>query len=169
MWKAAPALAAGNVMVLKPSEETPLSVLKLAEIFTEAGLPAGVFNVVQGDYRVGQMLTAHPHIAKISFTGEVGTGKTVMAASDSSLKSVTMELGGKSPMIIFDDCKLDDAVSAAMVPTFILRAKCVPRARVIYSHSHQLIRQMVQKAVTGWVFNSRVPDHPDIPASVTVR
>lgn len=75
MWKSAPALAAGNAMVFKPSEETPLSAIKLAEIYTEAGVPDGVFNVVQGDYRVGQMLSRHPEIAKVSFTGECGTGK----------------------------------------------------------------------------------------------
>lgn len=100
MWKSAPALAAGNAMIFKPSEETPLSALKLAEIFTEAGLPDGVFNVLQGDHRVGQMLTAHPDIAKVSFTGESGTGKLVMADSAKTLKQVTMELGGKSPMIV---------------------------------------------------------------------
>lgn len=97
MWKAAPALAAGNAMVFKPSEETPLSALKLAELFTQAGVPDGVFNVVQGDYRVGQMLTAHPEIAKVSFTGESGTGKKVMADSAATLKPVTMELGGNRP------------------------------------------------------------------------
>lgn len=75
MWKSGPALAAGNAMIFKPSEETPLTAMKLAEIFTEAGLPDGVFNVVQGDYRVGQALTRHPQIAKVSFTGESGTGK----------------------------------------------------------------------------------------------
>ncbi|MCG7586606.1 aldehyde dehydrogenase family protein, partial [Photobacterium sp. OFAV2-7] len=101
MWKSAPALAAGNAMVFKPSEETPLSVLKLAEIFTEAGVPDGVFNVVQGDYRVGQMLSRHPDIAKVSFTGESGTGKKVMADAAGTLKDITMELGGKSPLIVF--------------------------------------------------------------------
>ncbi|MDW1988284.1 aldehyde dehydrogenase family protein, partial [Vibrio sp. 811] len=103
MWKSAPALAAGNAMIFKPSEETPLTALKLAEIYSEAGLPDGVFNVVQGDYRVGQMLTAHPDIAKVSFTGESGTGKVVMGDSAKTLKQVTMELGGKSPLIVFDD------------------------------------------------------------------
>ena len=78
-WKSAPALAAGNAMIFKPSEVTPLSALKLAEIYTEAGVPAGVFNVVQGDGRVGAMLAEHPRIAKISFTGGVETGKKVMA------------------------------------------------------------------------------------------
>ncbi|MDX1787813.1 MAG: aldehyde dehydrogenase family protein, partial [Psychrobacter sp.] len=84
MWKAAPALAAGNAMIFKPSEVTPLTALKLAEIFTEAGLPDGVFNVVQGDYKVGEALTQHPDIAKVSFTGGVPTGKKVMASAASS-------------------------------------------------------------------------------------
>ncbi|WP_413521198.1 betaine-aldehyde dehydrogenase [Psychrobacter glacincola] len=119
MWKAAPALAAGNAMIFKPSEVTPLTVLKLAEIFTEAGLPDGVFNVVQGDYKVGEALTQHPDIAKVSFTGGVPTGKKVMAsAAVSSLKDVTLELGGKSPLIIFDDADIDTAADIAMMANF---------------------------------------------------
>lgn len=134
MWKSAPALAAGNVMIFKPSEETPLSALKLAEIFSEAGVPDGVFNVVQGDYRVGQMLTAHPDIAKVSFTGESGTGKAVMADSARSLKSVTMELGGKSPLIIFDDAQLDQAVSAAMVANFYTQGEVCTHGTRVFVH-----------------------------------
>ncbi|EKO3921722.1 betaine-aldehyde dehydrogenase [bacterium 19MO03SA05] len=134
MWKSAPALAAGNAMIFKPSEETPLSVLKLAEIFTQAGLPDGVFNVVQGDARVGQMLTAHPEIAKVSFTGESGTGKAVMADSAKTLKSVTMELGGKSPLIIFDDAKLDQAVSAAMTANFYTQGEVCTHGTRVFVH-----------------------------------
>jgi len=119
MWKAAPALAAGNAMIFKPSEVTPLTALKLAEIFTEAGLPDGVFNVVQGDYKVGEALTQHPDIAKVSFTGGVPTGKKVMAsAASSSLKDVTFELGGKSPLIIFEDADIDTAADIAMMANF---------------------------------------------------
>ena len=119
MWKAAPALAAGNAMIFKPSEVTPLTALKLAEIFTEAGLPDGVFNVVQGDYKVGEALTQHPDIAKVSFTGGVPTGKKVMAsAASSSLKDVTLELGGKSPLIIFEDADIDTAADIAMMANF---------------------------------------------------
>lgn len=136
MWKSAPALAAGNTMIFKPSEETPLTALKLAEIFTEAGLPEGVFNVVQGDYRVGQMLTAHPDIAKVSFTGEIGTGKAVMGDSAKTLKSVTMELGGKSPMIVFDDAKLDDAVSASMVANFYTQGEVCTNGTRVYVHEN---------------------------------
>jgi betaine-aldehyde dehydrogenase len=118
MWKSAPALACGNSFIFKPAELTPLTALKLAEVYTEAGLPDGVFNVVQGDYRVGQMLSRHEGIAKISLTGEVGTGKKVMADAATTLKGVTLELGGKSPIIVFDDADLDSAVSATLVANF---------------------------------------------------
>ena len=120
LWKAAPALAAGNAMIFKPSEVTPLTALKLAEIFTEAGLPDGVFNVLPGDGAgVGSALTEHPLIEKISFTGGTATGRKVMAsASSSTLKDVTMELGGKSPLIICADANLDLAADVAMMANF---------------------------------------------------
>jgi betaine-aldehyde dehydrogenase len=117
-WKAAPALACGNAMIFKPAELTPLTAVKLAEIMTEAGVPDGVFNVVQGFAETGRMLTRHPGIAKISLTGEVGTGKKVMADAAETLKHVTLELGGKSPLIVFDDASLDDAVSGALLANF---------------------------------------------------
>jgi betaine-aldehyde dehydrogenase len=118
MWKSAPALACGNAMVFKPAELTPLTALRLAEIYTEAGLPDGVFNVVHGDARVGQLLTRHRRIAKISLTGEAGTGKLVMADAATTLKHVTLELGGKSPLIVFDDADLESALSAALLANF---------------------------------------------------
>ncbi len=130
-WKSAPCLAAGNSMIFKPSEETPLSVLKLAEIYTEAGVPPGVFNVVQGDYRVGQYLSRHPSIEKISFTGECETGKKVMADASGSLKEVTLELGGKSPLIIFDDADIDNAISGALLANFYTQGEiCTNGTRV---------------------------------------
>ena len=120
LWKSAPALAAGNAMIFKPSEVTSLTTLKLAEIYTEAGLPDGVFNVLTGSGReVGTWLTEHPRIEKVSFTGGTTTGKKVMAsASSSSLKEVTMELGGKSPLIICADADLDKAADIAMMANF---------------------------------------------------
>ncbi len=118
MWKSGPALACGNAMVFKPAEITPLTAMLLAEVYTEAGVPNGVFNVVQGDGRVGQMLSRHPGVAKVSLTGEVSTGKLVMADAASTLKEVTLELGGKSPLIVFDDADLDSAVSAALLANF---------------------------------------------------
>ncbi|WP_264272257.1 betaine-aldehyde dehydrogenase [Duffyella gerundensis] len=120
LWKSAPALAAGNAMIFKPSEVTPLTALKLAEIYTEAGVPNGVFNVLPGTGPVtGQLLTEHDGIDKVSFTGGVASGKKVMAnAAGSTLKDVTMELGGKSPLIVFDDADLDLAADIAMMANF---------------------------------------------------
>ncbi|MEQ9366895.1 MAG: betaine-aldehyde dehydrogenase [Leptospirales bacterium] len=131
-WKSGPALACGNAMIYKPSELTPLSALRLAEIYTEAGVPPGVFNVVQGAAETGQLLSRHPGIAKVSFTGEVSTGKRVMAdAALSNLKEVTMELGGKSPLIIFADANLDSAVSAALLANFYTQGEiCTNGTRV---------------------------------------
>ena len=118
LWKSAPALACGNTFIFKPAELTPLSAIKLAEIYDEAGLPPGAFNVVQGDGRVGRLLSRHPRIAKISLTGEVGTGKKVMADAAETLKGVTLELGGKSPLIVFEDADFDGALATAMTANF---------------------------------------------------
>ena len=117
-WKAAPALSTGNAMVFKPSEMTPLGALKLAEIFVEAGMPAGIFNVVQGYGPVGAALATDPRIAKVSLTGSVPTGAKVYQAAAAGMKHVTMELGGKSPLIVFDDASIEDAVGAAMLGNF---------------------------------------------------
>ncbi|UWQ13059.1 betaine-aldehyde dehydrogenase [Aliiroseovarius sp. M344] len=117
-WKAAPALACGNTSVFKPSETTPLSALKVAEILMEAGAPAGVFNVVQGYGEVGAALVTDPRVAKVSLTGSVPTGKKVYAAAAAEMKHVTMELGGKSPMIVFDDANVENAVSGAILGNF---------------------------------------------------
>ncbi|WPP51996.1 betaine-aldehyde dehydrogenase [Catalinimonas niigatensis] len=134
-WKAAPALACGNVMIFKPAEVTPLSAYKLAKIFTEAGLPDGVFNVVQGDAEVGQMMTKHPAIAKVSITGEVDTGKKVMAASAATLKHVTLELGGKSPIVIFEDADLDEAVHGVMLGNFYTQGEICSNGTRVFVHA----------------------------------
>jgi betaine-aldehyde dehydrogenase len=117
-WKAAPALACGNAMLFKPAELTPLSAIRLAELFAQAGLPDGVFQVLQGYAETGRLLTRHPQIRKVSLTGEVGTGKAVMADAAASLKHVTLELGGKSPLIVFDDATVDNAVAGALLANF---------------------------------------------------
>ncbi|QEE35029.1 betaine-aldehyde dehydrogenase [Octadecabacter sp. SW4] len=117
-WKGAPALACGNTMVFKPSETTPLSALKVAEILHEAGAPAGVFNVVQGMGAVGASLVTDPRVAKVSLTGSVPTGRKVYAAAAEGIRHVTMELGGKSPLVIFDDANLEDAVGGAILGNF---------------------------------------------------
>jgi betaine-aldehyde dehydrogenase len=133
-WKSAPALACGNTMVFKPAELTPLTALKLAEVYTEAGVPDGVFNVVQGDHRTGEALVAHPGVAKVSLTGEVGTGKLVMANAAGTLKHVTLELGGKSPLIIFADADLDNAVSAALMANFYTQGEVCSNGTRVFVH-----------------------------------
>lgn len=117
-WKGAPALAFGNAMIFKPSETTPLCALKIAEIFVEAGLPPGLYNVVQGRGAVGAALVTDPRVAKVSLTGSVPTGKKVYAMAAEGVRHVTMELGGKSPLIIFDDAHLDNAVGGALMANF---------------------------------------------------
>ncbi|MCH2190384.1 MAG: betaine-aldehyde dehydrogenase [Gammaproteobacteria bacterium] len=155
-WKAGPAIAAGNSMIFKPSEETPLGALKLAEIFIDAGLPPGVFNVVQGDGEVGAWLSQAPEIAKVSFTGEVGTGRKVMASAAKSLKEVTMELGGKSPLIVFDDADLDNAVSAAMLGNFYTQGEICTNGTRVFVHDDiyddfvaRLLRRIETNIVVG--------------------
>ncbi|WP_413990289.1 betaine-aldehyde dehydrogenase [Labrys okinawensis] len=133
-WKSAPALACGNAMIFKPSEQTPLTAPYLAEAFKEAGLPDGVFNVVQGDARVGKALVAHPAIKKVSLTGEAGTGRIIMANAAKTLKHVTLELGGKSPLIVFDDAKLDNAVSGALLGNFYSAGEVCSNGTRVFVH-----------------------------------
>src|SRR5579871_2005922 len=109
-WKIAPALAAGNTVVLKPAEFTPLSALLFAEICQEAGLPAGVVNIVTGDGSTGEALVKHPHVDKIAFTGSTEVGRAIRGTTAASHKRLSLELGGKSPFIIFEDADLDSAV-----------------------------------------------------------
>ncbi len=134
-WKAAPALVCGNAMVFKPSEVTPLSALKLAEILTEAGLPDGVFNVVQGYGDVGAQLIAHPSVAKISLTGSVPTGSKVAALAGEHLKKTTLELGGKSPLIVFDDADVENAVSAAINANFYSTGQICSNGTRVFVHT----------------------------------
>jgi len=117
-WKGAPALACGNAMVFKPSETTPLCALKVAEILMEAGAPAGIYNVVQGLGAVGAALVTDARVDKVSLTGSVPTGKKVYAAAAEGMRHVTMELGGKSPIVIFDDADLENAVSGVILGNF---------------------------------------------------
>lgn len=110
-WKLGPALACGNTVVLKPAEQTPLSALYLASLIKEAGFPAGVVNVVNGLGRTaGSRLSEHPKVDKIAFTGSTLTGKAIMKAAANNLKAITLETGGKSPLLVFDDCDIDQAV-----------------------------------------------------------
>jgi len=133
-WKSAPALACGNAMVFKPAELTPLTAIKLEEIYLTAGVPPGLFQVVQGEAETGRLLSRHPSIRKISLTGEVGTGKAVMADAASTLKQVTLELGGKSPLIVFDDARLDNAVSGALLGNFYSAGEVCSNGTRVFVH-----------------------------------
>lgn len=133
-WKAAPALACGNAMVFKPSEETPLCALQIAEILVEAGAPAGLFNVVQGRGAVGAALVSDPRVAKVSLTGSVPTGARVYAAAAAGMKHVTMELGGKSPLIVFEDADLDDAVGGAILGNFYSSGQVCSNGTRVFVH-----------------------------------
>ncbi|MGH7569090.1 MAG: aldehyde dehydrogenase family protein [Gemmatimonadales bacterium] len=113
-WKVAPALAAGNTVVLKPAEFTPLTALAFAEIARAAGLPAGVLNVVTGDGESGKLLVQHPDVDKIAFTGSTEVGRIIRQATAGTGKQLTLELGGKSPFIVFDDADLDSVVEGAV-------------------------------------------------------
>jgi len=132
-WKLAPALAAGCTVVLKPAEWTPLSACLLPEIMAEAGVPDGVFNIVHGIGEVaGAALVEHPGVPLISFTGETTTGQTIMASAAGSLKSLSMELGGKSPCVIFADADLDLAVDSALFGVFSLNGeRCTAGSRIL--------------------------------------
>lgn len=133
-WKIAPALACGNAMLFKPAELTPITATMLAEVMQEAGLPDGLYNVLHGDGSVGAMLSRHPRIAKVSLTGETVTGRMVMADAAATLKQVTMELGGKSPLLVFEDADIENAVSAAMLGNFATQGEVCTHCTRVFVH-----------------------------------
>ncbi len=135
-WKAAPALAAGNAVVFKPSEQTPLTAVALAELLLAAGLPPGVLSVVQGDGSVGAAISGHDGIDKMTVTGSVPTGRAVMRAASDAPMPVTLELGGKSPVLVFDDADMDRAVDAAVMANFATQGEvCSNGTRVFVQAS----------------------------------
>ncbi|KKB34237.1 5-carboxymethyl-2-hydroxymuconate semialdehyde dehydrogenase [Bacillus thermotolerans] len=155
-WKVAPALATGNTVILKPAELSPLTANKLAEIMDQAGLPKGVFNVVHGfGETAGAALVAHPDVKAISFTGETTTGSTIIKNAADTLKKTSMELGGKSPLIVFDDADLDRALDAAVWGIFSFNGeRCTANSRV-FLHKNikdefvEKLKQRVMKIKIG--------------------
>jgi len=149
-WKLAPALAAGCTVVLKPSEITPLPELELASAIASVGLPAGVFNAVTGTGAdVGAPLVAHPGVAKVSFTGSTGVGQTVMKTATDTLKGVSLELGGKSSIIVFDDADLDLAVDLVEAGGFFNSGQmCSATSRVLVARelAPRLLARLVERA-----------------------
>ena len=132
-WKMAPALAAGNTIVIKPAEITPLSTLRIAELMQEVGIPAGVVNVVPGyGHTAGARLSAHPDVKKIAFTGSTATGRRIVEASAGNLKKVQLELGGKGPNIIFDDANIPAAIGGSAWAIFHNQGQaCIAGSRII--------------------------------------
>ena len=149
-WKVAPALACGNTVIIKPASQTPLTALALAEVAQEAGLPPGVLNVITGPgSKVGQMIVEHPGIDKIAFTGDTSTGKGIMKGSADTLKRITLELGGKSPNIVFPDADLDAALRGATTGIFYGKGEvCAAGSRLLVDRSikDQFIEKVAARA-----------------------
>ena len=159
-WKVAPALATGNTVVLKPAELSPLTANKLAEIIDKAGLPKGVFNVVHGfGETAGDALVKHPDVKAISFTGETTTGTIIIKNSADTLKKTSMELGGKSPLIVFDDADLDRALDAAVWGIFSFNGeRCTSNSRVFL---HKNIKDEFVAKLKERVKNIKIGDPMD--------
>ncbi|MGN7394184.1 aldehyde dehydrogenase family protein [Peribacillus frigoritolerans] len=150
MWKLAPALAAGNTIVIKPAEQTPVSILELVKIFQEVGIPDGVINVIPGYGKIaGDALSSHPDVDKIAFTGSTNTGRLIMQAASKNLKPISLELGGKSPNIVFDDASIDNAVNGSMFGIFFAQGQvCASGTRLFVQESiyDRFMESFVKKA-----------------------
>lgn len=160
-WKSTPALACGNTIVFKPSPLTPLTAVLIAEIFSEAGLPDGALNIVQGGGVTGHLLSSHPGVDKVSFTGSVPTGKKVMADASTGVKHVTLELGGKSPLLIFGDADLENAVKGAMMANFLTQGEvCSNGTRVFVEKSilNEFLDKLVERTKNIKVGDPMDPD-----------
>jgi len=150
-WKLAPAICAGCTMVLKPAEQTPLTILELAKHFADCGLPPGVVNIVTGQGETGALLAAHPEVDKIAFTGSAAVGKLIMRGAADTLKKVSLELGGKSPNILFADADFEASVDGALFGVFINQGEvCSAGSRILVERSiyRKVLDAMVAKART---------------------
>jgi aminomuconate-semialdehyde/2-hydroxymuconate-6-semialdehyde dehydrogenase len=167
-WKAAPALACGNCVVVKPSEETPASATLLAEVMQSAGVPAGVFNVVHGfgAGSAGEFLTSHPDVDAVTFTGESKTGSAIMRAVAPTVKPISFELGGKNAAIVFADCDFDDTINGLADAVFLntgqvcLCAERVYVERGIFDRFVSVLKQKAENLVLGWPSDSKTTTGP---------
>jgi aminobutyraldehyde dehydrogenase len=170
-WKLAPAIAAGNTVVLKPSEQTPLTALKLAKIIAEV-LPEGVINVVVGrGASVGQALIDHPGVSMISLTGDIATGRKVLAAATASIKRTHLELGGKAPVIVFDDADLDAVVEGVKVFGFYNAGQdCTAACRIYASKKiYDKVVADLTSAVSSLKFGKANDEENDIGPLISGR
>jgi aldehyde dehydrogenase (NAD+) len=152
MWKLAPALAMGNSIVIKPASNTPLSTLKLAELAFQAGVPAGVFNVIAGPgSSIGEALVTHPSVDKVAFTGSTEVGRRIMQLASGTVKRVTLELGGKSPAIVLPDADLEIAIPGILFGTFLHSGQICESGTRVFVHDsmyEQVVQQLAQAAST---------------------
>jgi len=167
-WKVAPALACGNTFVYKPSPLTPLAAAVLGEALAEAGVPSGVYNVVQGEGQTGAFLTSHPDLDKVSFTGSVPTGTRIMEAAAKGIKNITLELGGKSPLIIFNDADLKNAVKGALMANFLTQGEvCSNGTRIFVQRGiyQEFLADFVKQAKKMKIGN---PQEEDVTVGATI-
>lgn len=168
VWKLAPALAAGNSIVFKPSPKAPLSTIKLFEIFEEAGLPKGCVNLLQGDAEVGTEMGENKDVDMITFTGSTKVGQSLMKGAASNVKKIGLELGGKSPNVIFADADIDGAVEWAMIGIFFNQGEvCSAGSRIIIEESikDEFIEKLAKKANAMTIGNG--VDNPDLGPVIT--
>ena len=169
-WKIAPALAMGNTVVIKPAEYTSLSALLLAEISMEAGLPAGVLNIITGDGKVGEMIVTHEEADKVAFTGSTDVGRKIREATAGQGKELTLELGGKSPYIVFDDADLDSAVEGLVDAIWFNQGQvCCAGSRLFVQEGvaekfHTKLRARMDKLRVGNPMDKSV--HPQPPLQI---
>lgn len=167
-WKVAPALACGNCVVVKPSEETPATATLLAEVMQSAGVPAGVFNVVHGfgSGSAGEFLTCHPDVNAVTFTGESKTGSAIMRAVAPTVKPISFELGGKNAAIVFADCDFDETIKGLADAVFLntgqvcLCAERVYVERPIFERFVLALKQKAESLVLGWPTDSKTTTGP---------
>jgi betaine-aldehyde dehydrogenase len=145
-------------MIFNPSETTPLCALKVAEILHEAGLPAGIYNVVQGMGEVGSALVTDPRVDKVSLTGSVPTGRKVYAAAAEGIKHVTMELGGKSPMIVFDDADIENAVGGAILGNFYSSGQVCSNGTRVFVHKAKFLTRLTERRGNAVIGDPMDPD-----------
>lgn len=167
-WKIAPALAAGNCVVLKPAEYTSLSMMMLCDVFNEAGLPDGVVNIVTGDGAVGEMIVKHPDIDKIAFTGSTAVGRRIREQTAGSGKKITLELGGKSPYIVFDDADIDSAVEGLVDSIWFNQGQvCCAGSRLLIQESiEETFLNKVKARMSKLIVGSPLDKNTDIGAIV---
>lgn len=175
-WKLGPALACGNTVILKPAEQTPLSILYLAGLVKEAGFPPGVINIVNGQGRVaGAALAKHMGVDKIAFTGSTATGKEIMKYASLNMKNITLETGGKSPLLIFDDAELDQAVKWAHGGVMWNNGQiCTATARImvqegIYTEFLKAFKQRVESMKVGDPFSEDTFQGPQVSQAQYTR